>query len=119
MISRVWHGWTTRANAPAYERLLREDVLPGIAGRGIAGYHGAWLYRRELPGEVEFVTTLLFDTLDAVRAFAGAEYEVAVIHPEAEALLTRYDARSAHYEVLLAPAARTSTGAASAADRTG
>ena len=117
MISRVWHGWTTRANAPAYERLLQDTVLLAIAGSGIAGYGGAWLFRREVADEVEFVTTLLFDSLDAVRAFAGADYEVAVLHPEAHALLTRFDPRSAHYEVLLAPGAGTSTGATAAAGR--
>ena len=107
MISRVWHGWTTPVNADAYERLLVEQMLPSIARSGIAGYHGAWLFRRDVADGVEFVTTLLFDSLDDVRAFAGADYEVAVLHPEAHALLARYDARSAHYEVRLRPDART------------
>jgi len=103
MISRVWHGWTAPANADAYERLLRETVLPGIERQGIREYRGAWLYRRTLPSRVEFVTTLLFDSLDAVREFAGEDHEVAVLHPEAHALLAEYDERSAHYDVLLHP----------------
>jgi hypothetical protein len=110
MISRVWHGWTTHANASAYERLLRDTILPGIAGRGVAGYGGAWLYRRELPEEVEFVTMMLFESVDAVRAFAGSEYEVAVVPPAARALLARFDARAAHYDVLLVPDAGAQRG---------
>jgi hypothetical protein len=99
MICRVWHGWTTPANADAYERLLRTEVLPGIAARGIAGYEGVELLRREDGDAVEFVTLLWFASLEAVRTFAGADYEVAVVPPKARALLSRFDPRSAHYEV--------------------
>ena len=103
MISRVWHGWTTGENADAYERLLVTTILPGIQARGIAGYHGAWLYRRDVDDEVEFVTTMLFDSMDGVLAFAGADYEHGVVPDAARALLARFDAKSAHYEVRLAP----------------
>ena len=99
MISRIWHGWTTRANADAYERLLREEIFSGIGARQIAGYHGIQLLRREVGDEVEFVTEMWFDDLAAVRAFAGEDYERAVVPPKAQALLKRYDARSAHYDV--------------------
>ena len=98
MISRVWHGWTKRENADTYERMLRTTILPGI--HRVAGYQGADLLRRDDGDEVEFVTITRFDSMDAVRAFAGTDYEVAVIHPEAQDLLTRYDARSAHYETV-------------------
>lgn len=103
MISRVWRGWATAANADAYERLLREEILPGIRARSIAGYHGAWLYRRDMEGEVEFVTTMLFASLDAVREFAGEQYEHGVVPSAARALLARFDATSAHYQVVLTP----------------
>jgi len=103
MISRVWHGWTRPESADAYEALLRHTVLPGIERRGIDGYRGSYLFRRDGEGEVEFVTTLLFDSLDAVRRFAGGDYEAAVIHPEAHALLSRFDPRSSHYSVVLRP----------------
>lgn len=105
MICRLWHGWTTAANADAYERLLRGTVFPGIAARGIAGWRGIDLLRREAPpdgasdGTVEFVTVMWFDSLDAVRAFAGAAHETAVVPAEARALLLRFDERAAHYEV--------------------
>ena len=101
MISRVWHGWTTRANADAYERLLREEIFVDIDNRHLEGFIGIQLLRRELDDEVEFVTIMRFRTLDAVRAFAGDEYEVAVVPHEARGLLKRYDERSTHYDVRL------------------
>ena len=101
MISRIWHGWTARENADAYESLLRADVLPGI--HRVKGYRGAYLLRRDRGEEVEFVTITQFDDMDAVRAFAGPDYEQAVIAPGAGPLLTRYDERSAHYDTILTP----------------
>jgi heme-degrading monooxygenase HmoA len=99
MISRVWHGWTTPANADAYETLLKNEIFIGIRNRQIAGYRGIHLLRRNLGDEVEFVTVMWFDSFDAVRAFAGADSEVAVVPPKARALLSRFDQRSQHYEV--------------------
>jgi len=99
MICRVWHGWTNRANADAYENLLREEVFRGIADREIPGFLGIEMGRRPVGDEVEFQTVMWFDSLDAVRTFAGAEYEQAVVPPAARALLAHFDARSAHYEV--------------------
>jgi heme-degrading monooxygenase HmoA len=99
MISRVWHGWTTSANADAYESLLKSEIFIGIKDRQIAGYRGIHLFRRNLDDEVEFVTVMWFDSIEAVRAFAGKDYEVAVVPPNARALLLRFDERSQHYEV--------------------
>lgn len=99
MISRVWHGWTTRANADAYETLLREEILISIQDRHIAGFKGIQLLRRELPDEVEFVTIMRFDSLDGVRRFAGENYEDCVVPPKARALLSRFDLKSQHYEL--------------------
>jgi hypothetical protein len=99
VIVRIWHGWTSAANADAYERLLRNEIFTGIAGRRMQGYHGIELFRRLLGAEVEFVTLMRFDSLDAVRAFAGDDYEAAVVPPRARELLARFDARSAHYDV--------------------
>lgn len=103
MISRIWHGWTTRENATAYQALLESEILPGIASREIRGLEGAHLLRRDVPEGVEFVTILWFDTLDAVREFAGEDYEAAVVPENARRLLTRFDVRSQHYETVLAP----------------
>jgi antibiotic biosynthesis monooxygenase (ABM) superfamily enzyme len=99
MICRIWHGWTTPANADAYERLLREEVFAGIAARAIAGFRGIELLRRTAGNEIEFVTIMWFDAIEAVRAFAGTDYERAVVPPAARAILARFDERSAHYEV--------------------
>ncbi|HTH63166.1 MAG TPA: hypothetical protein VL563_00685 [Gemmatimonadales bacterium] len=99
MICRVWHGWTTPANADPYERLLRSEIFAGIVARNIAGFRGIDLLRRSLSDSVEFTTLMWFDSLDAIREFAGTDYEVAVVPPRAQALLQRYDARSAHYDV--------------------
>jgi heme-degrading monooxygenase HmoA len=90
MISRVWHGWATPANADAYEALLKSEIFTGIKNRQIAGYRGIHLFRRNVGKEVEFVTVMWFDSMEAVRAFAGEDYEVAVVPPKARALLSRF-----------------------------
>lgn len=99
MIVRIWHGWTTPENADPYEALLREEIFAGIRSRQIGGFRGIQLLRRELGAEIEFVTLMDFDALPAVREFAGADYEVAVVPDKARALLARFDARAQHYEV--------------------
>jgi antibiotic biosynthesis monooxygenase (ABM) superfamily enzyme len=99
MISRIWHGWTKPENADAYEKLLKEEIFTGIQSLEIPGYRGIQLFRRDLGDEVEFVTLMVFDSIEAVRAFAGEDYEVAVVPPKAQKLLSRFDARSQHYEV--------------------
>lgn len=99
MIGRIWHGWTVPENADAYEALLKSEIFTGIQKRGIAGYREIQLFRRSLENEVEFVTIMWFDNLDAVRYFAGEDYEVAVVPPKAQALLAHFDHRSQHYEV--------------------
>lgn len=99
MISRIWHGWTSYENADAYEQLLRNEIFEGIVARTIEGFLGIDLLRRGHAQEVEFVTIMWFSSLPAVQAFAGSDYEVAVVPPAARTLLKRFDARSAHYEV--------------------
>ena len=99
MISRVWHGWAIPSNADAYEALLKSEIFTGIKNRKIAGYKGIHLFRRDIGKEVEFVTVMWFDSLEAVRVFAGEDYEAAVVPPKARKLLSHFDARSQHYEV--------------------
>jgi heme-degrading monooxygenase HmoA len=103
MISRIWHGWTKPENADAYEALLRSEIFQGIARRSIQGYRGIHLLRRDVADEVEFVTIMWFESLEAVRVFAGDDYEVAVVPPKARQLLSRFDARSAHYQAVVSP----------------
>ena len=101
MIARVWYGWTTRENAAKYQELLREEVLLEIAQRSIPGYKGAELFVREAENdEMEFITLLRFETLDAVKIFAGKNYEQPVIPPDAKKLLKRHSERSRHYKVV-------------------
>jgi heme-degrading monooxygenase HmoA len=99
VIARLWHGWTTPENAAAYEKFLRSTMFPSI--HRVPGFLGADLLRQDLNGEVAFVTITRFESLEAVRAFAGDDYEHAVIEPEARRLLSRCDERSAHYDVVL------------------
>ena len=99
MVIRTWHGWTTPANADVYEELLKSEIFVGIQGRQIPGYRGIELLRRDSGDEVEFVTIMRFDSLEAVREFAGEDYEAAVVPPHARAVLSHFDSRSQHYEL--------------------
>jgi heme-degrading monooxygenase HmoA len=100
-IARIWRGWTDEARADAYQRLLLDEVIPGIIGQGIAGFRGMHLLRRAADHEQEFVTIMWFDSMDAVARFGDPEDpERAVVHPPARALLSRFDERSRHYEQL-------------------
>src|SRR5216117_882591 len=101
MIARIWHGWTSGENAEKYETLLREEVLLEIAQRSIPGYKGAEIFIREADNdEVEFVTLLRFETLDAVKIFAGKNYQTPVIPPECKKLLKRHSEKSHHYRIV-------------------
>jgi heme-degrading monooxygenase HmoA len=101
MIARLWRGWTSRENADAYERLLQERILPGL--KRLDGYRGGYILRRECSEEVEFVVMNLFESLEAVQAFAGPEYTVPVFEPEARQLLSKVEPIARHYEVKTTP----------------
>lgn len=94
MIARIWHGWTTAGNADKYEAVLKGKVLPGL--HRIRGYRAAHVLRREAGNEVEFAVMTLWDSMEAVNAFAGPEGR-AVITQEAEKLLAHYDKDAVHY----------------------
>jgi heme-degrading monooxygenase HmoA len=100
MIARLWRGWTTPANADAYERLLREEIFPGIAAKHVPGYRSIQLLRRPVSAEeTEFVTIMRFDSMEAVKQFAGDDYERAYVPARARELLSRFDERSHHYQI--------------------
>jgi hypothetical protein len=97
MIARLWRGWTEVQNADAYETLLKSKVLPGL--KEVQGYQGGYVMRSDEPHEVEFVVMNLFDSLDAVKRFAGSDYAIPVFEPEALALLSRVEPVAKHYDV--------------------
>ena len=97
MVARHWRGWTEVRNADAYESLLKTKVLPEL--KRIAGYHGGYLLRSEGAEEVEFVVVNLFESIESVRLFAGADYCTPVFEPEARLLLLRFEPIARHYEV--------------------
>jgi len=99
MVSRIWHGYTTQANAEDYERLLKEEIFVGISNRHIRGYRGIHLLRRNVGNTVEFITIMWFDTVEVVRQFAGDDYEKAVVPDRARTLLSHFDDRFQHYDV--------------------
>jgi heme-degrading monooxygenase HmoA len=101
VIARVWKGWTKSKDADAYEQLLRTVVYPGL--HKLDGYRGGYILRNDNDNETEFVTVNLFSSLDAVKAFAGPDYETPVFEPEAKRLLSKIESIARHYEVRKAP----------------
>jgi len=98
MIVRSWRGRATPPLAPDYEHHFRRNVLAAL--RGLDGFMGASLLRREDHGEVEFHVLTRWRSLNSVRAFAGADISRAVVEPEAEAALISFDKTVTHYEVV-------------------
>ena len=101
MIARVWRGETTIENADAYRRHFVESVRPALTS--VPGHRGALLLRRETDGDsrTEFLAITLWDSMRAVRAFAGPDPDRAIVEPAARAVLADYDASVRHYDVVL------------------
>jgi heme-degrading monooxygenase HmoA len=97
MILRLWRGVAKPGAADAYEAMLKPELLPGV-GRA-QGYEQSWLLRRAAGAETEFVTLMLWRSLDAIRALTGPDCETAIVPEERRKHLARYDARSSHYQV--------------------
>jgi hypothetical protein len=100
VICRLWCGWTTPENADAYERVVRGEVIPGIEARKIPGFRHIDLMKRNCGDEIEFQTLMWFDSVDSIKAFVGEDYSVSHVPPNARAVLSRFDGRAAHFEVL-------------------
>jgi len=96
VITRLWRGWTAPENADAYEAFLLTELFPSM--RAIPGFRNADVLRRNDGNEVAFVTLTRFDSLEAIRAFAGEDYETPVLEPRALELLSRWEERALHYE---------------------
>lgn len=101
MIARIWRGWTTARDADDYEKFLRKVIFPGL--RRLDGYHGGYIFRLDGAEESEFVVTNLFESMEAVKAFAGPDYDVPVFEPEARRLLARVEPLARHYDVKESP----------------
>ena len=98
MIARIWNGSTRAADADRYLAHLRQNVMPELAS--IGGYGGIHVLRRQRDEVTEFVVMTLWESMDAIRGFTGPDTEVAVVAPEAQALLSQYDRHATHYEVV-------------------
>jgi heme-degrading monooxygenase HmoA len=98
MISRQWKGIATRGQAERYIAHLREDTFPKLAA--IRGFAGASILRRESDRGTEFQIVTLWESLEAIRSFAGPDVEVAVVPPAARALLLDHESRATHYEIV-------------------
>ncbi|MFD1882962.1 hypothetical protein [Paracoccus pacificus] len=101
MISRIWHGYTTPENAEKYQAIVTDEVIPGILEMHIPGFERIELFRKDRDTDVEFITVMWFRDIASVRAFVGEDYERCHVPARARAVLSRFDARSQHYQVLL------------------
>ena len=98
MIIREWRGRADAERAEAYPRHFREHVLPDL--RRLPGFLGADLCRRRQGEQIEFLVLTRWQSMDAIRAFAGPDPERAVVEPGAVAALVEFDASVRHYEVI-------------------
>jgi hypothetical protein len=97
MIARIWRGQAEPSSADAYARHFTVKVAPQL--KDIPGHGGAYLLRREADGQVEFLAVTLWDSIETIKEFAGPVPDVAVVEPEARAVLSAYDDFARHYEV--------------------
>ena len=98
MVVRIWRGWTAPADAGAYVEHLRTATFPAL--RSLDGFEGAEILRRNVGGEVEFMIRTVWRSLPDIRAFAGEDIDAAVVPPEAQRLLVRFEPAVSHYELM-------------------
>jgi heme-degrading monooxygenase HmoA len=98
MITRIWRGWAPTATADDYQRHYETEVSEHL--HLVGGFRGARLLRQEDGEEVMFTSIAFFTSLDAVRGFAGDDYEVAVVEEAGRRALSRWDERVSHHEVV-------------------
>ena len=101
MIARIWRGLTREADKDSYFEYLQKTGLKDYSA--IKGNRGVWVLRRVQGGEAEFVLISLWESCDAVKAFAGTQFETAVYYPEDKRFLLELEPQVAHYEILTSP----------------
>lgn len=99
-IKRVWHGWTSMENADKYQKILKEEVLPGIEAKNIQGYLGIEVLRIDLEDEVEFVTIMTYESLQNVMGLQGEDYKKCYVPDVAQKVLKRWDLEATHYDLI-------------------
>jgi heme-degrading monooxygenase HmoA len=99
MIVRMWRGYAIRERADDYVKHLQQTVVPEL--RQIDGFKGIYLLRRNSFDDVEFVVLTFWESMDAIRKFAGENPELAVVAPAAQKLFRKYDPIVKHFEIVL------------------
>ncbi len=97
MIARIWKGAVRREDGDAYAKYIEETGFASYVST--PGNRGAWMLRRDVGELTEFVTFSLWESIEAVKAFAGEDYETAVFYPEDDRFLVERDLTTSHYEV--------------------
>lgn len=98
MISRHWHGLAQAAHADAYVEHLRTETFPAL--RKLPGFAGASILRRAVAEGVDFMIVSRWESVDAIRAFAGSDAETAVVPEKVQAMMLEFDRFARHYEVV-------------------
>ena len=99
MIARVWRGVALREKVGDYLDHLQKTVFPELCQ--INGYRGAYVLRRDLPDNVEITVQTIWESMDAIRKFAGQDITAAVVAPAAQPLFRFFEVTAAHYEIVL------------------
>jgi heme-degrading monooxygenase HmoA len=99
MIIRTWRGSAAKNRRDDYPHHFQIMVLPEL--QALSGFRGAMLLRRERAEGVEFLVLTEWESLDAIKVFAGEHHERAVVDPTAKAMLESYDDTVTEYEVLV------------------
>jgi heme-degrading monooxygenase HmoA len=98
MISRHWKGIAKREDADRYVAHLKNDTFPRLAS--LSGFIRATVLRREVANGTEFQVITLWESLQAIEAFAGVAVEEAVVPSSVAAMMVEYDRKAVHYEVV-------------------
>ena len=101
MIARIWRGWTSADDADAYVAYVEQTGIKGY--QAISGNQGAWILRRSQGDRAEVLTLSFWDSLDAIREFAGEDVEQAVFYPDDDRYLVERELRVAHYDIQTLP----------------